>query len=465
MVSDKFRQQLKKEVEKWQAEGLIDSSVVQQLRQRYQLNSLEAESQNRFILVLLGLGGILLGLGMITFVAANWQGWSREVRVILLLGLFLGVNFAGFVGWSSSQPQWQRLGKALLLLGSLLLGANLALMSQMFHHSGEVYELYLVWGGGVLAMAYGVRLTWLAIVAIALVGIGYWSSFPTIFEVNAIGAFDHLRLYMPLLTLILFIPLAKICHSRWVFVWGMVAVVSSLEATLIGQLPAVWEYSPWLAGGIITLAISLPPLLLWGYDAGFGDRTVSPHSVTRRLSVLFLAGVCYLFSFYRIWQVDTILDDSSELTIEAGGILLQVFIFVSFTLYSWWRLGFHSDRAFWRLTFMSMLVAVMSLVAGGIVGLSVGGVSFADFAFLPTTIYNLMLFISAIALIRQGLNQGNRLNFWLGLGLLSLQIFSRMFEYQTGLIFKSIILILCGLGVVIAGLWFERYRRFTISNE
>lgn len=463
MVSDKFRQQLKKEAEKWQAEGLIDASVFQQLEQRYQLESLDAESQNRFTLVLLGLGGILLGLGVITFVAANWQGWSREVRVALLLGLFLGVNFAGFWAGSSSQPQWQRLGKALLLLASLILGANLALMSQMFHQSGEVYELYLVWGSGVLAMAYGVRLTWLAITAIALIGIGYWLGFPTLFEVNAIGAFSWLMPYMPLLTLILFIPLARICHSRWVFVWGMVAVVSSLEATLILELPAVWERSPWLAGGMVALAVSLPPLLLWGYDAGLGERTVNLNSVTRRLSILFLAGVCYFFSFYRIWLVDTAWDQGNELAIEVEGIILQIFIFTGFTLYSWGRLGFNSPQTPWRLTFMSTVVAVMSLVAGGIAGLSVAGVSFADYAFVPTILYNLILFFLAIALIRQGLNLGNRLNFWLGLGLLSLHIFSRLFEYQTGLIFKSVILILCGLAVVIAGLWFERYRRLKIE--
>jgi len=462
MVSQKFRQQLKKEIEKWEAEGLIEASVFQQLVQRYQLESLEAESQNRFTVILLGLGGILLGLGVITFVAANWQGWSREVRVALLLGLFLAVNFAGFWGWSSAQGQWQRLGKALLLLGSLILGANLALMSQMFHHSGEVYELYLVWGVGVLAMAYGLRLTWLAIAAIALLGIGYWLGFPRRFEIGAIRAFSSFLPYMPLLTLVLFIPLARICQSRWVFVWGMVAVVSSFEATLIRELSAVWEYSPWLGGSLVAIAVSLPPLLLWGYDAGLGERTVNLDSLTRRLSILFLAGVCYFFSFYRIWLADLAWDHGDELAITAWGAIGQVLIFTGFTVYSWWRLGFHSRQIPWRLTLMSTLVAVMSLLAGGVVGIWVAGLNFADRAFVPTLIYNFILFFLAIALIRQGLNLGNRFNFWLGLALLALQIFSRMLEYQTGLILKSVILILCGVAVVIAGLWFERYRRYLI---
>lgn len=455
MVSEKFRQQLKKELQKWQAEGLIDSSVFQQLTQRYQLDSLEADSQNRFTVILLALGMILLGLGIITFVAANWQGLSRGVRVALLLSLFLAVNFAGFWGWSSSQRQWQRLGKALLLLGALILGANLALMSQMFHQSGEVYELYLVWGVGVLGMAYGLRLTWLAVVAIALLGIGYWLGFPSTYD--AIEPFSEMIPYTPMLAFIFFIPLARICQSMWVFVWGMVAVISSLEATLIRE-PALWEHSSWLGGMTTMVALSLPPLLLWKYDAGLGENSMNPNSITCRLSLLFLVGVVYAFSFHQIWLNDTPFKGGNDSAIAPWGIFLQVFIFMGFTIYRWWRLGFNCDQSLWRLAFMSKLVAVLSLMSGGIVGLSVAGVSFSDYAFLPTTLYNFMLFFAAIVLLRQGSNQGSRFNFWLGLAILTLQIFSRMFEYQTGLILKSVILILCGIAIVIAGLWFERYR-------
>ncbi|NJL89925.1 MAG: hypothetical protein HC916_09180 [Coleofasciculaceae cyanobacterium SM2_1_6] len=43
--------------------------------------------------------------------------------------------------------------------------------------------------------------------------------------------------------------------------------------------------------------------------------------------------------------------------------------------------------------------------------------------------------------------------------ILTAQIFSRTFEYETGLLLKSLVLILCGIGVMVAGVWFERYRR------
>jgi uncharacterized membrane protein len=80
-------------------------------------------------------------------------------------------------------------------------------------------------------------------------------------------------------------------------------------------------------------------------------------------------------------------------------------------------------------------------------------------AIVAISIFNLLLFLLAVGLIREGLAQGQRRLFWGGMVLLTLQIFSRMLEYDTDLLFKSLVLFLCGFGVIAAGLWFERYLR------
>jgi len=174
MVSEKFRRQLRQEAEVWWQQGVIDATQYEQLALRYQFQALERDAKSRFVFILMGLGGILLGLGVITYVAANWQGWPRAVRVVLLLSLLIGVNTAGFYLWRRPPTQSGRtLGHGLLLLGALVLGANLALMSQMFHQSGNLYELFLVWGLGVLAMAYGLELVSLGLLALLLLTLGY----------------------------------------------------------------------------------------------------------------------------------------------------------------------------------------------------------------------------------------------------------------------------------------------------
>ena len=85
MITDKFRSQLRQEAQVWRTEGIINDSQHEQLSQRYQFNTLDTSSRNQFIVVLIGLGSILIGLGVITFVAANWQDLSKNAKVLLLV--------------------------------------------------------------------------------------------------------------------------------------------------------------------------------------------------------------------------------------------------------------------------------------------------------------------------------------------------------------------------------------------
>jgi len=443
MVSPKFRQQLRKEAQKWQAEGLIDDSIFNQLAQRYEFEALETSSKNRFITILLGLGGVLLGLGVITLVAANWQAWSPSIRVVILVSVFLAINLMGFWGWRSRDPKWQRLGKALLLLGSLMLGANIALMSQMFHQSGDVYELYWVWGTGVLAMAYGLSFSWLAIIAIILLGMGYWWGLPNVYHQETL--LSPLIPYIPIIATALLIPLAKRCQSQWVLFLAIIAVVSSFEVAMMTELAAVLGISPVLAAVMITAAIAIPPLLLWSVETVFYRITVG--GKTRCLSITVIAITSYLLSFHNIGFSPHIGTDSAF----DAQVLLPLLGFGGLTIYSWWQLG-HQGNVPWRLSLISTLVAVTSMVTGLIAGWSLLGAGIG-----PTIAYNVIVLLLAIALVYQGLHQGTRFSFWGGMGLMTLQILSRMLEYQTDLVLKAVVLLSCGLAILMAGSWFESY--------
>ena len=446
MLSDKFRRQLRQEAEQWRTEGLIDASVYEQLSVRYQFSDLEASARNRFIVILLGLGSVLLGLAIITFVAANWQVWSRGLKVTLLLSLFIGVNTAGFYLWRRPTEQWQRrLGQGLLLLGALVLGANMALMSQMFHQSGLLYQLYLVWGLGVLAMAYSLRLTLLGILAILLIGLGYVQGQP---EFVAIGEFSWLRLlvqHMPVLAALLFIPLAYWCHSRWIFRLGAIAIVYSLEANLI-RLNLLGS-SAWMAA----IACALPPALLWAYsDSLFGRRPPEAElftGVARNLAVIFLSLLFYFLSFYGLWWDTSSIQPTQNASLLPWPLLVDILLFGCWTLWEWLRL-------LRQLNLTTGIVASMIVISALV---PFWHLSISRLPITAVLIFNLLLFLLSVGLIREGLAQGQRRLFWGGMVLLSLQIFSRMLEYNTDLLFKSLVLFLCGLGVIAAGLWFERY--------
>ncbi len=73
-----------------------------------------------------------------------------------MLTLSIVVNTLGFYLWrqpntiqnnlQNTTSKKQKLGHGLLIFGALILGANIALMAQMFHIGGSPYGLYIVWG-------------------------------------------------------------------------------------------------------------------------------------------------------------------------------------------------------------------------------------------------------------------------------------------------------------------------------
>ena len=482
VVTETFRRQLRQESEKWWAEGLINSEFYETLAERYQFNTLEQDASSRFTVILIGLGSILLGLGVITFVAANWQEWSRAFRVVLLLSLFVGVNAAGFYLWRrpAHQRGFQKLGHGLLLLGALILGANMALISQMFHQSGNFYELLLVWGLGVVAMAYSLRLPSLGVVSLILVGWGYclgWGSWSLgqDFSVSQV-----IVRHMPLIASLVFVPLAYWCRSRVIFALGAILVSGSLIFNL--RPLAGWAYGHVLsAGWIAAIAFALPPALLWSYDRGMwlwlrrmrsasvGTMSESRSElrselrstsssdpfqpIARSLAIWCLGIVFYVFAFYWLWNTSE--SDYYPLYQWNWEPLIDATILAIFAGLGWMQLRSHV----WRSVRVQEKAVNTGMVASMILTTSIlfivhfesnGIPGFATFSF------NVMLFLLAIGLIRDGLALGMRHTFWGGMVLLVLGIVSRMLEYNTGLLLKSIVFILCGVGVILSGLWFER---------
>ena len=474
MVTDKFRSQLRQEAAQWQTEELIEEQFYDQLATRYEFDKLESSARNRFTMILLSIGGLLLGLGILTFVAANWQGWGREVRLILLLSVFIAVNAIGFHLWQRGRNPWQSLlGQALLFTGALSLGANMALMAQMFQIGGAEYKLFLVWGVGVLIMAYSLRLTLLGMLAIALIGIGYWAGlYQSLYEFTNYDTslWRWVISLMPLIATVAYLPLAYWCRSRWIFVSSIIAVISSLLSLIDSSgWFFYWNNSPHQSiWGLISLI--LPPALLWSYD-DFPWRRSSEEpeifaAIARKLSLLLIINSCFFLSFYAAWTWSSS-GNFRNYSYDIWIILLSVILFTIWTVAQWIK---HSKLSLQPPYFQLDLTSTFVLSLLGI--MSITTIWHNHVSLIPilgTFIFNCLLFILGIGLTREGLTGNDRLSFWLGMGLLTAQIFSRTFEYDTGLLLKSLILILCGAGVMIAGIWFERHLRHqglvSVSNR
>ena len=107
--------------------------------------------------------------------------------------------------------------------------------------------------------------------------------------------------HMPLLSWLLFVPLAYFCRSRWIFALAAFSFASSLVFNL-DPLPLLnlANVAPWVA----SFAFALPPALFWSYDdllfPTINYRLFQP--LARDLALVAFGLVFYILSFRWQWQ-------------------------------------------------------------------------------------------------------------------------------------------------------------------
>ncbi len=153
-----FGERLEREVKDWQGEGLIRPEQAEEILARYGRvpgENQRSVRQSRLVWVLAFLGVILVGVGVVLVLGSNWQAIPKAVRLALLVGATAASYHAGYVMSYRSQ-KYPKVGGALLLLGSLLWGASIFLVGQMYSTGGSGGEDQAVffWFVGVIPLAY-----------------------------------------------------------------------------------------------------------------------------------------------------------------------------------------------------------------------------------------------------------------------------------------------------------------------
>lgn len=113
------------------------------------LETYDVKSGPNFIRVVVTIGAILVGLGILSFIASNWDGITHFVKLLIIFGVFCGVNLAGYQ-LTETNP---RTGRSLIYLGTLVYGAGIFLIGQMYNFGGDFPTAFLLWSLGVLPVA------------------------------------------------------------------------------------------------------------------------------------------------------------------------------------------------------------------------------------------------------------------------------------------------------------------------
>lgn len=128
----------------------IDS--IEQVFQTLNNQRSKEDTQKRTVQTIITIAVILVGLGIFSFVAANWD----EIGKFFKIGLILTAMLISYVsGWLVTEKStYQKTGKALLLLGSIIYGAGIFLIGQIFNIQANWPDGFILWMIGVLLMAF-----------------------------------------------------------------------------------------------------------------------------------------------------------------------------------------------------------------------------------------------------------------------------------------------------------------------
>ncbi len=163
MAPDPFISRLQDEVGQWQAAGLITDEQAAAILQRYSTEESVEPAQpagdsaigNRVVSVIAIMGAVLVGLGIIVFIAANWSEISTFAKLALMV---VGTPAIYLAGWLLSYRfGYSRIGTAVILLGAIAYGASIHLVAQTYHVPVNHPNLVPFWFLGVVPLAYITR--------------------------------------------------------------------------------------------------------------------------------------------------------------------------------------------------------------------------------------------------------------------------------------------------------------------
>ena len=174
-----FLSRLSTEVHVWQRDGLVSAEQAAAIVRRYEVPAVAAfpgEASlpssvgpaastgdaaapstlvSRAVSLIGVMGALLVGLGIIIYVAANWDAIPIWARVTMLVGLTVVINAAG---WALlARFDYPRIGVAVLVAGALAYGAAIHLVAQIYHVPVNHPNLTTAWFLGVLPLGYIVR--------------------------------------------------------------------------------------------------------------------------------------------------------------------------------------------------------------------------------------------------------------------------------------------------------------------
>ncbi len=226
------------EIDLWLNEGWIAADQAEKIKRCYQ-ESEQGPAWGRIIFF--SIGAVLFGLGVILLFAYNWEKMHKFAKLAVIVPALLTAHGMGF--WLR-QPagRYRTAGEGLHLTGTMLFGAGIWLVAQIYHIDEHYPNAFFIWGFGAIIMAWVLPSISHAILAIVLLVL--WNGFEA-FD------FKNPHLLSPFIILGSLMPLAWVYRSQ------------VLTATTIGAFMLMLAFSvATVSGDLVFLLVFFSACIL-----------------------------------------------------------------------------------------------------------------------------------------------------------------------------------------------------------
>ncbi|GHH99617.1 DUF2157 domain-containing protein [Neobacillus kokaensis] len=156
-VREKELEFLRKELKYLAETDVITAEKAEEIQSLY-----EVRDKLSFTRTLLYVGSILIGAGILSFIASNWDEIARPLKFLLIVGIFIACNFAGY----KLERYYPKTSQSFYYLGVIIFGAGIFLVEQMFHIGGSTQDAFLWWAIGIMPLAWVLRDKWILLAAV-----------------------------------------------------------------------------------------------------------------------------------------------------------------------------------------------------------------------------------------------------------------------------------------------------------
>ncbi len=132
--------------------------TIEVIQESFSSISIEQEKEDtskKTIRIIVTIGAVLVGAGVFSFIAANWLGMTKLIKIgIILISMMISYGAGWYI---KEKSELQKTGDALILLGSLIYGAGIFLVAQMFNIRANWPDGFILWMIGTIALAFAIE--------------------------------------------------------------------------------------------------------------------------------------------------------------------------------------------------------------------------------------------------------------------------------------------------------------------